>query len=123
MAEEDGNQNSFVNFMSPKNTNEEQNQNKNVSFFKKSKTQDALDEEREKDKEEKAKELIDAKKNSIALANRYGKSDMMKMQAKNIIMMIPFIVVGSIVFLILFFKGGTWLSKGINLLFNKMIGK
>lgn len=120
MAEENNNQSSFANFMSPKDKNEEQKQGNYI--FGKSKTQDALDEEREKDKEEKAKELIEAKKNSIALANRYNKSDMMKLQAKNFIIMIPFIIIGVVILFAIFLHGGTWLSKGINLLFNKIIG-
>ena len=117
---EDNNQNSFANFMSPKDKNEEQKQGGYI--FGNSKTKNALDEEREKDKEEKTKELIEAKKNSIALANRYNQSDMMKLQAKNFIIMIPFIVIGAIMLFAIFLNGGTWLSKGINLLFNKIIG-
>ncbi|MDD2840274.1 MAG: hypothetical protein PHY80_04090 [Rickettsiales bacterium] len=123
MTEENNNnsQDSFANFMVPKKSNEEQKQSS--SIFGKSKTQNALDEEREKDKEEKAKELLEAKKNSAALANRYGKSDMMKLQARNFIIMIPFIIIGAVMLLVVFLHGGTWLSKGINLLFNAMLGK
>lgn len=114
------NNNSFANFMAKKSDASEP---KSSSSFGTNKTQQALDDAKEKQKEEKAKELQDAKKNSVALANRYGKADMMKMQARNMIVMIPFILIGVLFFIILIFKGGDWLKYGINTLFNTMVGK
>lgn len=84
------------------------------------KTKESLKEARENEEEEKKKELIEAKKNSAALASRYGKSDMVKMQAKNIIMLIPFIIIGVAILILLLFKGGDWLSLGLNKLFKIM---
>lgn len=110
---------SFASFMTPKT---DKNEEKNGFNFS-SKTKTDLDKKREEKEEEKNKELKEAKSNSIALANRYNKSYMLKAQTRNIIVFLPFIIIGIIIFLIIFFNGGNWLSKGINMLFNSMLNQ
>ena len=117
MSEENNSQESFVNFMTPKK--EDQNQSSNNSSFK-SKTQTSLEKEREKDKEEKNKELKEAKSNSIAMANRYGKGNLMKAQTQNIIAMLPFILIGVVILLIVLFKGGDLLRGGVGYIFKTL---
>lgn len=119
MSEGDNNQSTFANFMSPKNDSEGKGFS---SIIGSNKTKEALENAKNEKEKEQKKELEEAKKNSMALASRYGKADMMKLQAKNMIMMLPFLIMGVIVFLILLFKGGDWLSKGLNTLFKVMTG-
>lgn len=107
--------NTFASFMTSKSLKEEKNGFRN-------KTKEALDTSKEEQEKEKKKELDEAKKNSMALANRYGKSDMMKLQAKNFAMMIPFIALGILIFIILLMNGGTWLSSGLNAVFKALTG-
>ncbi len=114
------NKEAFTSFMTPKAEGKEDGGSK--SIFSGNKTKEALQEKKEEKEEEKRKELEEAKKNSIALANRYGKGDMMKMQARNLIMMLPFIALAVFIFLMLLFKGGTWLNLGLNTLFKTMTG-
>lgn len=119
MSDNDTN-NSFASFMAPKSEGESKSSSGGIMGA--NKTKEALDKSKEDKEAEKKKELDEAKKNSVALANRYGKGDMMKMQARNLVMMMPFIILGAIAFLVLLFKGGDWLSKGLNTLFNIMVG-
>ena len=108
--------------MSSKSDTDDSNSSKGI-FDGSNKTQEALDEKEAEKEEEKKKELNDAKKNSTALANRYGKADMMKMQARNIIMMAPFIAIAAVALIVILLKGGDWLSKGLNyFLFKSMTG-
>lgn len=111
--------NNFASFMTSKTT---KNEGASKSIIGGNKTQEALDQKKQEKEDEKKKELDDAKKNSIALANRYGKGDMMKMQARNTLMMLPFILLGALIVVILVFKGGDWLRMGMNGLFNVMTG-
>ena len=114
------NQEAFTSFMTPKSTEEKSSGSRGILTT--NSTKEALKQKREEKKEEEKKELEEAKKNSIALANRYGKGDMMKMQARNIIMMLPFIIFGAFIFLMILFKGGTWVNYGMNTLFKIMTG-
>ncbi len=114
------NKDAFASFMKPKTTDAEKNNSGGI--LTKNKTKEALQEKKDEKEAEKKKELEEAKKNSIALASRYGKADMMKMQARNLIMMIPFIALAVFVFLLLLIKGGDWLSAGLNSLFKAMVG-
>jgi len=119
MSDSEDNSNSFASFMTKKTDN---NKEGSTGIIGAGKTKKALDEAKQEKEKEQKKELDEAKKNSIALANRYGKADMMKMQARNMIMMVPFLVMGVVVFLLLIFKGGDWLSSGLNTLFKMMTG-
>ena len=119
MTDNNDNKSTFINFMSPKNNTEN---NDSSSIISSNKTKEALDNNREEKEKEQKKELDEAKKNSIALASRYGKADMMKLQAKNMIIMLPFFILGTLIFLILLFKGGDWLSAALNKLFKIMTG-
>jgi len=110
--------NAFASFMTPKDV-EKQNSNSTSSYLN-SKTKEALEKARNDEKEEQEKELKEAKKNSVALANRYNKSDMMKLQARNMIFMAPFIIIGIIFVILLIFKGGDWVSLGLNKVFKLM---
>lgn len=124
MTEENNNnnsgaENSFASFMMSKTDKGIEKGSFNFML----KTKADLNKKREEKEEEQKKELKEAKSNSIALANRYNKSYMLKAQTKNIIMLLPFIILGVFIFLIIFFNGGNWLSKGINMLFNSLLNQ
>ena len=119
MSDNNDSKSTFASFMSPKSDSANKDSSGIVSA---NKTQEALNNAKEEKEKEQKKELEEAKKNSMALANRYGKADMMKMQARNLIMMLPFFIIGAVIFLLLLFKGGDWLSAGLNTLFKIMTG-
>lgn len=119
MTDNEDSKTSFANFMSPKNDSETKSSS---SFLGSNKAKEALNNAKEEKEKQQKKELDEAKKNSMALASRYGKADMMKLQARNLVMMLPFIILGVIIFLLLLFKGGDWLSSGLNTLFKVMTG-
>jgi len=108
--------NVFASFMSKKNDEK----NGSTPIFGENKTKSALNKAKDEAEEEKKKELTEAKKNSNALANRYGKADMMKMQARNIILMLPFIIAGVVIVMIIFFKGGDLVQKVIQMFFSSL---
>lgn len=118
MPDKDNN-NAFASFMAPKSNREDKIASS--SIITPNKTKESLSEAKEKKEEGKNKEIEDAKKNSLAMANRY-KSTMVEAQLFNIIKVLPFIIIAAIFFILLIFKGGDWASKGLNFLFNTMVG-
>ena len=75
-------------------------------------------------KEEKKKELDEAKKNSMYNASKYrgAQANMMIARGKNMIFAIPFIIAGVLVLIVVVKNGGNWIRGGMQFTIKKLIG-
>ncbi|MDR1499181.1 MAG: hypothetical protein LBS34_02750 [Rickettsiales bacterium] len=96
-----------------------------VGGGKSNSTKDALDQMKKGEEDEKKKELDEAKKESKHNASKYAaaQANLMRAQGKQLMMVLPFIIMGIIVFLIILTKGGTWMQGGMQFVVGKVRGE
>lgn len=123
---EDSNESSFSSFMQEQASEEPKgsifgDNSKNEKDSPKS-TADKIKQEED---DEKKKELEDAKKEAKANSQKYAaaQAGLAMAHGRQMMMALPFIIVGVIVLLIILTKGGTWLQNGTHFLVGKLRGE
>lgn len=88
-------------------------------------TQNALDKIKQDEEDEKKKEVDEAKKEAKYNASKYAaaQANLMKAQGKQLLLAIPFIILGILVLILLITNGGTWVQNGTQFLVGKIRGE
>jgi hypothetical protein len=112
----------FSSFMVESQTKEGVDSTKNGKGGSKKNT---LDEIRQEEEDKKKKEVDDAKKEAERNMSKYSSAqiNLTKARGKQLLVALPFIVVGAIAFLVIITNGGTWMQKGMNFLVRKVTGE
>ena len=100
-------------------------QNHSQVLFNKNSAQNALDKMKQDEEDQKKKEVDEAKKEAKANSQKYAaaQATLIQAQGRQLLLALPFIILGLVVLILILTKGGSWLQGGTQFLVGKIRGE